>query len=161
MAKFSRHIARIVVTVISLGLHVPARRMRDPPSLELQRSRSVLACNSISMASGSDTVNFRHTKSTHNSQRLKMFYLYVSLHNPLMIACLNLSISTDQRSSPWSHRTRRELRDLARSHIIDSLRPETGAVSTSSLISRVTTVRYEDLNGPLTSCRTASGQSHE
>lgn len=51
-----------------------------------------------------------------------MLIIYVSLNNPLVIAFLNLPISTKQRSSLWSRRTRRELRDLARSSISDDLR---------------------------------------
>jgi hypothetical protein len=51
-----------------------------------------------------------------------MWFVYVSLNNPLVIACLNLPVSTNQSSSLWSRRTRCELRDLARSSISDDLR---------------------------------------
>ena len=51
-----------------------------------------------------------------------MLFIYVSLNNPLVIACLNLPVSTNQRSSLWSRRTRCELRELARSSISDDLR---------------------------------------
>jgi len=75
-----------------------------------------------------------------------MLFLYVSLHNPLMIACLNLPISTDQRSSLWSRRTRHELRDLARLLIVRHLRREQGVETQTDDNRRVTTVRYEDLS---------------
>lgn len=51
-----------------------------------------------------------------------MLFIYVSLNKPLVIACLDLPVSTNQRSSLWSRRTRRELRDLARSLISNNLR---------------------------------------
>ena len=38
-----------------------------------------------------------------------------------MLALIDLPLTTDQRSSPWSNRTRRELRQLARSLISDQL----------------------------------------
>ena len=50
-----------------------------------------------------------------------MWFIYVSLNNPLVIACLNLPVSANQRSSLWSRRTRCELRDLARSSISDDM----------------------------------------
>jgi hypothetical protein len=76
-----------------------------------------------------------------------MLYLYVSLHSPSMIILLNLPISTRQRSSLWSRRTRREIRDLAQSLIIGSLGGEQGVGLGRNDDVRVTTVRYENLEG--------------
>lgn len=42
-----------------------------------------------------------------------MLYIYVSLHKPMTLAFIDLPVTGNQRASPWSRRTRRELRDLA------------------------------------------------
>jgi hypothetical protein len=76
-----------------------------------------------------------------------MLILYVSLYSPSMIALLDLPISTSQRSSLWSRRTRREMRDLARSLVVGSLQKEQSVGSDRKGDSRVTTVRHETLEG--------------
>jgi hypothetical protein len=77
-----------------------------------------------------------------------------------MIACLDLPISTNQRSSPWSCRTRRELRDSARSLIVGNLRRKQGVGSGTDDYDRVTTVRHDDLEGQSVERRTTSGECH-
>jgi hypothetical protein len=50
-----------------------------------------------------------------------MLYIYVSLHKPMTLAFIDLPVTGDQRSSPWSRRTRRELRDQAHLIMYDKL----------------------------------------
>jgi hypothetical protein len=50
-----------------------------------------------------------------------MLYVYVSLHKPMALAFIDLPVTGDQRSSPWSRRTRRELRDQAHLVLYDKL----------------------------------------
>jgi hypothetical protein len=77
-----------------------------------------------------------------------------------MIACLDLTVSKEQRSSPWSRRTRRELRDLAQSLIVGNLRREQGVGSGTDDDDRVTTVRYDDLEIQSVERRTTIGECH-
>jgi hypothetical protein len=51
-----------------------------------------------------------------------MLFIYVSLNKQLVIGCLDLPVSMNQRSSLCSRRTRRELRDRAQSMIGNNLR---------------------------------------
>lgn len=54
--------------------------------------------------------------STAPRYSAKMLYVYLSLHKPMTLAFLDLPVTGNQRSSPWSRSTRRELRDQA--HLI-------------------------------------------
>lgn len=102
---------------------------------------------------GTSRVSTRATESpqttclhdTHDSTGSNMLFLYVSLRRPWMIALVDLPITTSQRSSLWSRRTRRELRDLARSHVVDSLREGQCVGSDRNDDSLVATVRQENL----------------
>lgn len=74
-----------------------------------------------------------------------MLYLYLSLHKPVMIACLDLPVSVNQRSSPWSRHTRRELRRLARSLIASEFRRKGDGHSSVNDHDPIVAVGYEDL----------------
>jgi hypothetical protein len=50
-----------------------------------------------------------------------MLYVYISLHKPMTLAFIDLPVTGDHRSSPWSRRTRRELRDQAHLVLYDKL----------------------------------------
>jgi hypothetical protein len=86
-----------------------------------------------------------HLRNPPDGSELRMLFLYVSLHDPSMIVCLNLPISTTQRLSLWSRRTRHELRNLARSLIVSHLGREQGVGQRTNDHHRITTIRYEDL----------------
>ena len=94
----------------------------------------------------------------HDSTRSDMLFLYVSLHSPSMIALLDLPVSTNQRSSLWSRRTRREMRDLARSVIVSSLREKQCVESDGNDESLVATARHENLEGYSTERHEATGE---
>ena len=83
----------------------------------------------------------------HDSIGSDMLFLYVSLHGPSMIALLDLPVSTSQRFSLWSCRTRREMRDLARSLIVSSLRARHCVESNENDDNLVATARHENLEG--------------
>jgi hypothetical protein len=87
-----------------------------------------------------------------------MLFLYVSLHGPSMIALLDLPISTSQRSSLWSRRTRHEMRDLARSLIVSSLRNKQRVESDRNDDSLIATARHENLEGYLAERHEANGE---
>lgn len=87
-----------------------------------------------------------------------MLFLYVSLRSPSMIALFNLPVSTSQRSSLWSRRGRREMRDLARSLIISSLREKQCVGSDGNDDSLVATARHENLEGYSTERHEANGE---
>jgi len=82
-------------------------------------------------------------RNARDSTGSNMLFLYVSLHSPSLIALLDLPISTSQRSSLWSRRTRRELRILARSLVIDNLQNRQCVEPDRNGDSRVTIVRHE------------------
>ena len=96
----------------------------------------------------------------HDSTESDMLFLYVSLHSPSMIALLDLPISTSQRSSLWSRRTRREMRNLARSLIVSSLRNKQSIESDGNDDSLVATARHEDLEGYLAERHEANGERY-
>lgn len=96
----------------------------------------------------------------HDSTGSDMLFLYVSLHSPSMIALLDLPVSTSQRSSLWSRRTRREMRDLARSLIVSSLREKQCVGSDGIGDSLVATARHESLEGYLTERHEANGECY-
>lgn len=52
---------------------------------------------------------------------LMMLYVYISLRQPPVLACLDLPVTAKQRSSPWARRTRRELRELAQQMLCQKL----------------------------------------
>jgi hypothetical protein len=85
-----------------------------------------------------------------------MLFIYVSLNNPLVIAFLNLPVSTKQRSSLWSRRTRRELRDLARSSISEDLLRR----SRMNDHGRVMATRVDIAEGRLMTSQTTSRECH-
>jgi hypothetical protein len=85
-----------------------------------------------------------------------MLIIYVSLNNPLLIAFLNLPVSTKQRSSLWSRRTKRELRDLARSSISDDLLRR----SRMDGHGRVMATRVDVAEGRLMTSQTTSRECH-
>ena len=90
----------------------------------------------------------------HDSTESDMLFLYVSLHSPSMIALLDLPVSTSQRSSLWSRRTRRELRNLARSLIVSSLRNKQSVESNGNNDGPVATATREN-------CEESSTERHE
>lgn len=94
----------------------------------------------------------------HDNNRSDMLFLYVSLHSPSMIALLNVPVSTSQRSSLWSRRTRREMRDQARSLIVSSLRERHCVESNENDDSLVATTRHENLEGYSTERHEANGE---
>ena len=94
----------------------------------------------------------------HDSIGSDMLFLYVSLHGPSMIALLDLPVSTSQRSSLWSRRKRRELRNLARSLIVSSLRARHCVESDENDDNLVATARHENLEGYSTERHEANGE---
>ena len=94
----------------------------------------------------------------HDSTESDMLFLYVSLHSPSMIALLDLPVSTSQRSSLWSRRTRRELRNLARSLIVSSLRNKQSVESNGNDDGLVATATHENFEESSNERHEANGE---
>jgi len=89
------------VQVARLVVYVRARRAFNRPSQSQNTSHS--------RQSGR-----KHTQSG-------MLYFYVSFKRPWTLALIGLPLTPGQRSSPWSRRTRQELRQQARTLLREKL----------------------------------------
>jgi hypothetical protein len=111
-----------------------------------------------SVQKATETPQLTFLQDVHDSTESDMLFLYVSLHSPPMIALLDLPVSTSQRSSLWSRRTRRELRNLARSRIVSNLRNKQSVESDGNDDSLVATARHENFEGSSTERHEANGE---
>jgi len=105
-----------------------------------------------------ETPQLTFLQDVHDSTESDMLFLYVSPHSPSMIALLDLPVSTSQRSSLWSRRTRRELRNLARSLIVSSLRNKQSVESNGNDDGLVATATHENFEESSTERHETNGE---